>query len=88
MAMQNRFQGTSRPGEGHGKHANAAAATASTADSSNGKARKAKKTDNHVEAMDNVYDAKEGDTIEICPDASILMQDIIMWLEETRGREL
>ena len=33
----------------------------------------------------NVYDAKEGDTIEVCPEASILIQDIIMWLEETKG---
>ena len=36
-------------------------------------------------AMENVYDAKEGDTIEVCPEASMLMQDIIMWLEETKG---
>ena len=33
----------------------------------------------------NVYDAKEGDTIEVCPEASMLIQDIIMWLEETKG---
>lgn len=36
-------------------------------------------------AMENVYDAKEGDTIEVCPEASMLVQDIIMWLEETKG---
>ena len=36
-------------------------------------------------AMENVYDAKEGDTIEVCPEASMLMQEIIMWLEETKG---
>ena len=82
QAMQSRSQGTSRAGEGRGKHATA------TTDFSNGKAKKVKKAGNQVEAMDNVYDAKEGDTIEICPDASILTQDIIMWLEETRGRKL
>lgn len=38
------------------------------------------------EAMLNVYDAKEGDTIEVCPEACMLVQEIIMWLEETKGR--
>ena len=38
--------------------------------------------------VENVYDAKEGDTIEVCPEAGILIQDIIMWLEETKGSAL
>ena len=38
--------------------------------------------------IENVYDAKEGDTIEVCPEAGILVQDIIMWLEETKGSAL
>ena len=37
------------------------------------------------EAMLNVYDAKEGDTIEICPEACMLMQDVVQWLEATTG---
>ena len=37
------------------------------------------------EAMLNVYDAKEGDTIEICPEACMLMQEITQWLDETTG---
>ena len=36
----------------------------------------------------SVYDAKEGDTIEVCPEAGILIQDIIMWLEDTKGSAL
>lgn len=36
--------------------------------------------------MLNVYDAKEGDTIEVCPEACMLVQEIVMWLEETKGR--
>ena len=32
------------------------------------------------EAMLNVYDAKEGDTIEICPEACMLMQEVVQWL--------
>lgn len=40
------------------------------------------------ESIENVYDAKEGDTIEVCPEAGILVQDIIMWLEETKGSAL
>lgn len=42
----------------------------------------------HTETVLNVYDAKEGDTIEVCPEAGILIQDIIMWLEETTGSAL
>ena len=38
------------------------------------------------EAMLNVYDAKEGDRIEVCPEACMLVQEIVMWLEETKGR--
>ena len=38
------------------------------------------------EAMLNVYDAKEGDTIEICPEACMLMQEITQWLDQTTGR--
>ena len=37
------------------------------------------------EAMLNVYDAKEGDTIEICPEACMLMQEVVQWLETTTG---
>lgn len=37
------------------------------------------------EAMLNVYDAKEGDTIEICPEACMLMQEVVQWLETTAG---
>lgn len=36
--------------------------------------------------MLNVYDAKEGDTIEVCPEACMLVQEIVIWLEETKGR--
>lgn len=39
------------------------------------------------EAMLNVYDAKEGDTIEICPEACMLVQEITQWLDETTGRD-
>lgn len=39
------------------------------------------------DAMLNVYDAKEGDRIEVCPEACMLVQEIVMWLEETKGRE-
>ena len=39
------------------------------------------------EAMLNVYDAKEGDTIEICPEAYMLVQEITQWLDETTGRD-
>ena len=39
------------------------------------------------EAMLNVYDAKEGDTIEICPEACMLVQEITQWLGETTGRD-
>lgn len=39
------------------------------------------------EAMLNVYDAKEGDTIEICPEACMLMQEVVQWLETTTGGE-
>ena len=50
----------------------------------------AKKATEHTmrsasEAMLNVYDAKEGDTIEICPEACMLMQEITQWLDETTG---
>ena len=38
------------------------------------------------EAMLNVYDAKEGDRIEVCPEACMWVQEIVMWLEETKGR--
>ena len=38
--------------------------------------------------MLNVYDAKEGDTIEVCPEACMLVQEIIMWLEETTGSDI
>ena len=41
-----------------------------------------------VDPMLSVYDAKEGDTIEVCPEAGILIQDIIMWLEDTKGSAL
>ena len=37
------------------------------------------------EAMLNVYAAKEGDTIEICPEACMLMQEVVQWLETTTG---
>ena len=37
------------------------------------------------EAMLNVYDAKEGDTIEICPEACMLMQEVVQWLDTTTG---
>lgn len=41
-----------------------------------------------IDAALSVYDAKEGDTIEVCPEAGILIQDLIIWLEETKGSAL